>query len=148
MITFYLENAILLIVGFAAIRFGGPPERHGAIWLLANCLFQAVLTGCRVSDTTIYLIADGIYATGLIPLAYFYMSRWIGAMAFLVCASFSLQSYYLVSDQQADGRFAHLFNLVTDVQVATYLVATIASYLHRRRLGEGSAIGAVAAPAA
>ena len=127
------ENLVLLAICLTAIRFGGAPERHGGIWFLSTAALQAILTGSHIGSTTVYLVVDGIYAAGLIPLAYFHMSWWIGVMTFLVCGSFSLQAFYLNLDETTDVHFAWVYNAVFGIQLITILGATIASYIHRRR---------------
>lgn len=133
MLIWLTENLVLLAVCLAAIRFGGRPERHGGIWFLCTASFQVLITGAHIGSTTLYLLVDGIYATGLIPLAFFHVSWWIGIMAFLVCASFSLQALYMVTDTPSDVHFVWLGNVVVAIQLVTILGATIASYVHRHR---------------
>lgn len=132
MLIAVFEYLFLLAVSGFAFKMGGRAERQGASWLLLNVGLHAVLTLGGVGSPTPHLIADGVYATGLIPLAFLHVSWWIGVMALIECASFILQAVYLVTDQTIDLTFAQINNALFLAAVLTLLISAVASMLQRR----------------
>jgi hypothetical protein len=124
---------VILICGFA-IRCGDRIIRHVAVWIFANIVLHALLSLGGIASPTLHLIDDGIYATGLLPLAFFSVSPWIGALAFLATGSFVLQSFYLLSDRQTDWTFVVINNLLTMSCLLTLVAATVVGIVNRRRL--------------
>jgi hypothetical protein len=124
---------VLLTCGYA-IKFGDRVIRLGGIWILANIVVHALFTlGGGIVSPTLHLIDDGIYATGLLPLAFYSVSPWIGALALLACGSFALQSYYLLSDRHTDLFFLVINNSLTAACLLTLIAGTTASILGRRQ---------------
>jgi uncharacterized membrane protein len=124
--------AQVLILGLS-IRYGDRVIRLAAIWIAANVLLHMALSLGRLGSATLHLVADGIYATGLLPLAFFSVSPWIGAQALLACGSFVLQSYYLLSDRPTDPTFAYINDAIMIGYLLTFLAGTAASVMERRR---------------
>jgi len=123
--------AQVLIFGLA-IRYGDRAIRLGAIWSAANVFLHAALSLCGLTSPTLHLINDGIYATGLLPLAFFTVSPWIGALALLACGSFILQSWYLLGDRPFDRTFALVNDAIMIAYLLTFIAATVASMAGRR----------------
>jgi hypothetical protein len=125
-------TAITLVCGFA-IKFGDQVMRMAGIWLLANIMFHTVASLVWDASPTIHLIDDGIYATGLLPLAFFSVSPWIGGLALLACGSFILQSVYLLTDQSTDRLFVTINNGITLAILLLLMIGSTADLLRRRR---------------
>jgi hypothetical protein len=123
---------VLLIFGFA-IKYGDRAIRLGAIWLVVNMSLHFVLSLGGRASPTLHLIDDGIYATGLLPLAFFTVSYWIGVLALLACGSFILQSVYLLADRPTDWTYAHINDAITVCCLLTLIAGGVASILERRK---------------
>jgi hypothetical protein len=104
------------------IRFGDRVMRLAAIWMLANIVAHSAASLAWDGSPTFHLVDDGIYATGLLPLAFFSVSPWIGALALLACGSFILQSVYLLADRPTDLMFMVVNNVIT---LTALLVLTV-----------------------
>src|SRR4051794_29763846 len=100
----FIIAAQVLIFG-SAIRYGDRVIRLAAVWICVNIGVHHVLSVGGVASPTFHLINDGIYATGLLPLAFFSVSPWTGVLALLACGSFVLQSFYLLSERATDRLF-------------------------------------------
>jgi hypothetical protein len=137
--------AQVLIFGFA-IKYGDRVIRLAAIWISANVFLHSMLSLGGVASPTLHLIADGIFATGLLPLAFFSVSPWIGVLALLACGSFILQSFYLLGDRATDRMFVHVNDAITLAYLITFFAGTVASILARRHERPGP-VAAGLAPA-
>jgi hypothetical protein len=124
--------AEILACGFA-INCGDRTLRWTGIWILGNSLFHTLLACGGVTSPTLHLINDGVYATGLLPLAFLTVSPWVGALALLACGAFIVQSVYLLSDRPTDWTFAVLNNVITVVALATLATGAAIAMLDRRR---------------
>jgi hypothetical protein len=144
MLIFVLANAITFAICLAAIRFGGLAERIGGIWLLCNVAGQLLIAGAGNISPTLRVLVDGIYATGLIPLAFYTVSWFIGLMALLECGAFTMQAIYLIQDIPADSASSLLNNVVCAAVTLTLLASTVASCIHRRRQAPTGAAPAAA----
>ena len=144
MVLWIAANLAVFAICGLAVRFGGPAERIGGCWVAANVIVQIVLTGGYMRSPTLQLLVDGIYATGLIPLAVIYVSWFIGIMAFVVCAAFTQEAVYLLADIPFSGTSTIVNNLVCLTSTLALLASTVASWMHRRRLERSGARLAVA----
>jgi hypothetical protein len=137
--------AQLLIFGFA-IKCGDRVLRLGAIWISINILVHTVLTVSGLRSPTFHLINDGVFATGLLPLAFFSVSPSVGVLALLACGSFILQSSYLLTDRHTDAVFIQVNDAINVGYLLTFLIGTIAAVVSRRRERAESAPAPAATP--
>jgi hypothetical protein len=128
----FIIAAQLLVFG-SAIRWGDRTIRQAAIWISANIAIHTCLSIGGVASPTLHLINDGIYATGLLPLAFFSVSPTIGVLALLACGSFVLQSFYLLAEKPTDWTFTHVNDAINAGYLLTFVAGTIASVRSRRR---------------
>ena len=135
---------VVLICGFA-IQAGDWTLQMAGIWILANIVLHGLLILVWSASPTLHLIDDGIYATGLLPLAFFSVSPWIGALAFLACGSFILQSVYLLGDLKIDTIFVVINNVVTIGCLLTLFSGAMAGVLARRRARRADDMAGLAA---
>ena len=134
----------LLVLGYA-VKCGDRVIRMAALWFAASVFLHAALSFGGVSSPTLHLVNDGIYATGLLPLAFFSVSPWIGALALLACGSFVLQSLYLLNDRPTDWTFTYVNDAIMVAYLLTFLAGTTASVISRRRARPLQAAGLAAA---
>jgi hypothetical protein len=144
MLFFVVANLLTFGICAAAVRYGERAERLGAFWLLANIVIQLVVAGGASISPTMRVLIDGVYATGLIPLAFFYVSWFIGLMALLECAAFTIQAFYLLQDIPSDRTLNLVSNTITAAVTVTLLASTVASCIYRRRLSRLDATAAMA----
>ena len=130
--VYLLDIALLATVAFAVLK-GGRPERLGALWLLFNVAIHTLLQLYGPRTTAFDLMADGIYATGLLPLAFFFVSWWIGIQTLIACAGFGIEAFYLLLDRPVDYTFTGISNLLFGAGILNLFGATLGSLWHRRR---------------
>jgi hypothetical protein len=138
----------LLAFGCAAFAFrqGDRPERLGAILLVIDLIGGATINLLRLDSPTLYLIEDGVFAVGLLPLAVIYVSYWIGAATLLAAALFSLEALYLVNDWTLDNTYMRINNGLWLALPLTFLISGICNWLRRRR--DAASISAALPPSA
>jgi hypothetical protein len=124
--------AQVLILGLA-IKYGDRVIRMAAIWMSANIVLHMALSGGQLSSATMHLVADGVFATGLLPLAFFSVSPWIGLLTVLACGGFVHQSVYLLNDMPTGRAFAYINDTIMVGNLLIFLAGTIASVRGRRR---------------
>lgn len=137
MLTFYaLWIGLILTTAFALWK-GGRSERIGAVWLfsLAVAGLANELSGAR--SPILDFVADGVYATGLLPGAIYFVSWWIGVQTVLAGIGFMLEAAYLMLDRPVDATFTHLGNVIFAASVINLFVASAASAWSRRRKVKG-----------
>lgn len=134
--TIFVAEQLLLLgfVCFAIVR-GGYAERRGAAWFLGNMIVHSVLTVSGVDSPTAHLVLDGIFATGLLPLAFFHVSWWIGIVALLAGASFGLQAWYLVAEIETDITYRRINNALAVGICLTLFVSALVSTRARKKPG-------------
>ena len=93
-----------------------------------------VLGGTGSISPTLQVLVDGVYATGLIPLAFYSVSWFIGLMALLECLAFTITAFYLIEDIPSDATSILLNNVICAAATLTLLASTVASCIYRRRL--------------
>ena len=134
LVIFVAQFGLLLSSATFAFATGGQAERRGAIWFLINYLIGTGLGLVGWNSPTATLILDGVYATGLLPLAIIYVSWWVGAMALLAAAAFSLEAVYLIQDLPANAFYLLCTNGITVAIGLVFLASGAANWLRRRRL--------------
>jgi len=121
MLLFILPTAITIAICLAAIKYGGQAERLGGFWLIFNIIAQLVLGGTGSISPTLQVLVDGVYATGLIPLAFYSVSWFIGLMALLECLAFTITAFYLIEDIPSDATSILLNNVICAAATLTLL---------------------------
>ena len=134
MIVFIIYFALFAAVGFACAQ-GDLPERLGGIWLLLNAGIHWLVQTFLNDAASLHVIIDGVYATGLLPLAAFYVSWWIGAQTFIAAAGFSLEAYYLLNDMPIDYPFIAISNVLFICGLLNLAIATGATVWRRSHSG-------------
>jgi hypothetical protein len=124
--------AQVLILG-SAIKYGDRVIRLAAIWMSVNIVLHMAVSRGQLSSATLHLVADGVFATGLLPLAFFSVSPWIGLLTLLACGGFVHQSAYLLNDLPTGRAFAYVNDAIVVGCLLTILAGTIASVRGRRR---------------
>jgi hypothetical protein len=101
---------VYYLVPFVAAAFafqqGERGDRLGAVWFCANILFGGLFELLGLSSPTMHLVTDGIFATGLLPLAIIYASYWVGALCLIASALFTLEAVYLIDERAIDHAYA------------------------------------------
>ena len=133
MLQVYLLYLIFLLTTAFALKAGGRAEQGGALWLFLNTAIQLVNELSGLHSTVVHLIADGVYAVGLLPAAVLYVSYWIGAQTLLSAVGFTLEAAYLLTDRPPDSLFVNLSNAIFAFMLLNLNIATAASVWVRRR---------------
>ena len=135
MIHVIFVGQVLLLLSFAAFAFatGGEAERRGAVWFSVNYLIGTGLGLAGWQSPTVTLVLDGVYATGLLPLAIIYVSWWVGAMTLLAAAAFSLEAAYLIQDLPTNGFYVLCTDAITAAIGLVFLGSGAANWLCQRR---------------
>lgn len=128
-------NVVILGIAWFAHREGGLAERLGAIWLGCNTVIGATLLLLHLDSPLSHLIADGIFAIGLLPLAVIFASYWIGLVTFAAAALFSLEAFYLINEWPMDRTFAQINNVLV-LSVPIVLLCSGVVNRHRRKRRE------------
>lgn len=112
--------------------------------MFVNVGIHTVLQMCGERSTTFHLAVDGIYATGLLPLAFFFVSWWIGSQTLIACAGFGLQAAYLLTDRPPDSFFVQTSNILFALSLLNLVIATFCSLWDRlNEDGHSTALTAV-----
>lgn len=143
-------NVVILGVALFAYREGGLAERLGAVWLGCNTVIGATLLLLNLDSPLSHLVADGVFATGLLPLAVIFASYWIGLVTLAAAALFSLEALYLIYEWPMDQTFAQINNvLVLSVPLVMLCSGVVNRFRRKRReRAERSAGAAIAGAAA
>ena len=125
----------LIMCGSAAFAYkeGGRGDRLGALWYGVNIAVGACFNLIGLSSPTAHLTSDGIFATGLLPLAVIYASYWVGAVTFIAAALFSLEALYLVNEWPIDVTYAMVNNALCIAIPLVLLVSGACNGRMRRR---------------
>ncbi len=106
---------LLAATGVCLLAFwkGGPTERIGAGLILANLFFDLFVSPKLPGELrpTLRLVLDALTASGLLALAMWYASLWLGAAMLLFATQFTLHSYYFVTNRHPDYFHALVNNL-------------------------------------
>jgi hypothetical protein len=114
----------LITFGSAAFAFqqGERGDRLGAVWFAANVMFGGLFELFGLSSPTMHLVTDGVFATGLLPLAIIYASYWVGALCLIAAALFALEAVYLINEQVVDHTYAVANNaLILSMPMVLYV---------------------------
>jgi hypothetical protein len=143
-------NVVILGVALFAYREGALAERLGGVWLGCNTVVGAALLLLDLDSPLSHLIADGVFATGLLPLAVIFASYWIGLVTLAAAALFSLEAIYLIYELPMDQTFAQINNvLVLSVPLVMLCSGVVNRWRRKRReRAERRAGVAIAAAAA
>lgn len=142
-------NLICLGCALFAYREGGLAERLGAIWLGCNTIVGATLLVLHLDSPLSHLIADGVFATGLLPLAVIFASYWVGLVTLAAAALFSLEAIYLIYEWPMDQTFAQINNvLVLSVPLVMLCSGVVNRWRRKRRERAERRAGVTAAAAA
>ena len=127
---------VLLLLSCAGFSFamGGVAERRGVIWWCLNYLIGTALVLAGWKSPTGSLILDGIYATGLLPLAMIYVGWSVGALTLLAAAAFSLEAFYLIQDLPVDGFYSLWNNIIAAGTGVVFLASGLSNWICCRRL--------------
>ncbi|CAN7415215.1 hypothetical protein LJR225_002660 [Phenylobacterium sp. LjRoot225] len=128
------ENLLILGCALFAYREGGIAERIGSVWLACNTIVGSLLLVLRVDSLTTHLVADGVFATGLLPLAVIFASYWVGLVTLAASALFALEAVYLINDWPIDRLFANVNNGLAIAIPLVILCSGLANRRRRRRL--------------
>jgi hypothetical protein len=129
-LTLYL---VFLMCALFAYREGELAERLGAVWLGCNSAVGAILLVLGQDTALAHLIADGVFAIGLLPLAMIFVSYWIGLVTFVAAALFTLEAMYLLNDRPVDLTYAWINNILWIAVPLIFLSCGLTNYLKRRR---------------
>jgi len=136
-------NVFNLACALFAYREGGLAERLGAAWLGCNTVVGAVLLILKLDSPVSHLIADGVFATGLLPLAVIFASYWIGALTFAAAALFSLEAFYLINEWPVDRTFSQINNVLVLSMPLVMLCSGAVNRLRRKRRERSATAGVV-----
>jgi len=126
-------NLFNLGCALLAYREGGLAERLGAVWLGCNTVIGAVLLILHLDSPVSHLIADGVFATGLLPLAVIFASYWIGVVTFAAAALFSLEAFYLINEWPVDRTFSQTNNVLMLSMPLVMLCSGVVNLWQRKR---------------
>jgi hypothetical protein len=98
----------VMALGSAAFAYvhGERGDRVGALWYSVNVIVSGIFNLVGLSSPTAHLISDGIFATGLLPLAVIYASYWVGALTLIGAGLFALEAVYLIDERAIDLAYA------------------------------------------
>jgi hypothetical protein len=132
LLIFYALCLAQVFTAAFVLKEGGRAERIGVLWQLLNAAIQMVNELSGVHSTVVQLIADGVFAIGMLPAAIYFVSYWIGVQTLLSALQFGLEAAYLVTDRPIDFLFAYLSNINFCLMLINLNVATVASMWARR----------------
>lgn len=145
MLIVYTLYAFLVLTTLHVLKDGDRAERIGVLWQLLNAAIQLVNELSGLKSTTVHLIADGVFAIGLLPAAVYYVSWWIGVQTLLSAVGFGLQAFYLLFDRPADHAFSNFSNVIFALMLLNLNIAAAASaWSRRRQSGDGRLAPALA----
>jgi hypothetical protein len=134
-LLFWINWPLLAAACFGAWRWGGRPERSGALLVLTTFV-AVVLVGLIHGKELVqglYLALDGLMALGLLLLALRHATRWLGIAVLLQGVQFSLHAYYLVGARRYDNVYILVNNLVSTGVLICILVGTFLAWRRRDR---------------
>ncbi|HWU80707.1 MAG TPA: hypothetical protein VN158_11635 [Caulobacter sp.] len=133
-LLFLVSWLLLAAACFGAWRWGGRPERSGAMLVLG--VWVAVLLASLIRDKElvrgVFLALDGVLALGLLLLALRHATRWLGVAVLLQGVQFSLHAYYLVAARRYDNLFVLVNNLVSLGVLVSLLTSVVLAWRSRR----------------
>jgi hypothetical protein len=149
LLIYWAFSAVILAVAILALWKGGPAERIGASLILGLVVVGRLVEIVVPEDlhSVLHLTEDGLTAIGLLAVAVFYASFWLGGAMLLYAALFALHATYFVLGREQDKLYVLINDTCFMGVVACMAVATALAWRKRVRARE-AAVRTAAATAA
>jgi hypothetical protein len=128
------EYLVMCASAAFAYRQGGVPEKLGALLFGSNIVIGAAVGFSGTSSPIVQLIADGVFALGLLPLAMIFVSCWIGVVTFIAAALFALEALYLLNNWPIDKAYLWINNSLWLLVPLVFLISGFSNLVNKRRM--------------
>ena len=144
------EYVVMAACATFAYKQGDRAEKLGAAWFGMNLAVNIATSafGLGRDGAVIYLVEDGVFAVGLLPMAMIFVSYWIGLVTLIAAALFSLEALYLLNDLPLDLTYAWVNNSLWLSVPLVFLSAGGAKCVKKRREARRLQAEAAEAPVA
>lgn len=119
----------VLVVALSWWR-GGPPERIGAILVLAVAVLARLIDIAAPPEwrAVAHLSNDALLGIGFLVVTVIYGSLWLGGAMLFQAAQFSLHAFYFVMARPHDDPYAVINNINTAAIMLCIIAGALASW--------------------